>query len=127
MCEDDSGLLLSNQLVGNDQPIQGVIHRGQLALVWLEVVGASEQPRPVRLIDPVKAAGAQPTPHRLVEASALVVATTGFPAKCRSPSRIDPLAKGLHAKLLRGGPCPAVRIDAPAQRAIARAADQRSR
>ena len=36
MSEDDSGLLVSNQLVGNDQPIQGVIHRGQLALVRLE-------------------------------------------------------------------------------------------
>jgi len=36
MSEDDSGLLVSNQLVGNDQPIQGVIQRGQLALVRLE-------------------------------------------------------------------------------------------
>jgi len=36
MSEDDSGLLVSNQLVGNDQPIQGIIHRGQVALVRLE-------------------------------------------------------------------------------------------
>ena len=36
MSEDDSALLVSNQLVGNDQPIEGVIHRGQLALVRLE-------------------------------------------------------------------------------------------
>jgi hypothetical protein len=36
MSEDDSGLLVSNQLVDNDQPIQGVIQRGQLALVRLE-------------------------------------------------------------------------------------------
>ena len=36
MSEDDSALLVSNQLVGNDQPIQEVIHRGQLALVRLE-------------------------------------------------------------------------------------------
>ena len=36
MSEDDSGLLVSNQLVGNDQPIEGVIHCGQLALVRLE-------------------------------------------------------------------------------------------
>jgi hypothetical protein len=36
MLEDDSGLLVSNQLVGNDQPIQGIIHRGQVALVRLE-------------------------------------------------------------------------------------------
>src|SRR5262249_2920446 len=35
MSEDDSGLLISNQLVGNDQPIEGVIHRGQLALARL--------------------------------------------------------------------------------------------
>ena len=35
MSEDDSGLLVSNQLVGNDQPIEGVIHRGQLALARL--------------------------------------------------------------------------------------------
>jgi hypothetical protein len=36
MLEDDTGLLASNQLVGNDQPIEGVIHRGQLALARLE-------------------------------------------------------------------------------------------
>jgi hypothetical protein len=36
MSEDDSALLASNQLVGNDQPTRGVIHRGQLALVRLE-------------------------------------------------------------------------------------------
>ena len=36
MSEEDSALLLSNQLVGNDQPIKEVIHRGQLALVRLE-------------------------------------------------------------------------------------------
>ena len=36
MPEDDSGLFASNQLVGNDQPIQGIIHRGQVALVRLE-------------------------------------------------------------------------------------------
>jgi hypothetical protein len=36
MSNDDNGLLVSNQLVGNDQPIQGVIHRGRLALVRLE-------------------------------------------------------------------------------------------
>jgi hypothetical protein len=36
MSKDDSGLLVSNQLVGSDQPIQGVIHCGQLALVRLE-------------------------------------------------------------------------------------------
>ena len=36
MSEDDSALLVSNQLVGNDQPIQGVIHCGQLALARLE-------------------------------------------------------------------------------------------
>src|SRR5215831_12424575 len=35
MSEDDSGLLVPNQLVGNDQPIEGVIHRGQLALARL--------------------------------------------------------------------------------------------
>ena len=35
MSEDDSALLISNQLVGNDQPIEGVIHRGQLALARL--------------------------------------------------------------------------------------------
>ena len=35
MLEDDSGSLVSNQLVGNDQPIEGVIHRGQLALARL--------------------------------------------------------------------------------------------
>jgi hypothetical protein len=28
MSEDNSGLLVSYQLVGNDQPIEGVIHRG---------------------------------------------------------------------------------------------------
>jgi hypothetical protein len=36
MPEDDSDLLVPNQLVGNDQPIQGVIQRGQLALARLE-------------------------------------------------------------------------------------------
>jgi len=36
MSENDNGLLVSNQLVGNDQPIKEVIHRGQLALVRLE-------------------------------------------------------------------------------------------
>ena len=36
MSEEHSALLLSNQLVGNDQPIKEVIHRGQLALVRLE-------------------------------------------------------------------------------------------
>ena len=36
MSEDDSALLVSNQLVGNDQPIQEVIYCGQLALVRLE-------------------------------------------------------------------------------------------
>ena len=36
MSEEDSALLVSNQLVGNDQPIKEVIHRGQLALVRLE-------------------------------------------------------------------------------------------
>jgi hypothetical protein len=36
MSEDDSALLLPNQLVGRDQPIRGVIHRGQLALIRLE-------------------------------------------------------------------------------------------
>ena len=36
MSEDDSALLVANQLVGNDQPIEGVIHCGQLALVRLE-------------------------------------------------------------------------------------------
>jgi hypothetical protein len=36
MSEDDSGLLLLNQLVGSDQRIQGVIHRGQFALVRLK-------------------------------------------------------------------------------------------
>ena len=35
MSEDDRGLLVPNQLVGNDQPIEGVIHRGQLALARL--------------------------------------------------------------------------------------------
>jgi hypothetical protein len=35
MSEDDSGLLIANQLVGNDQPIEGVIHRGQLVLARL--------------------------------------------------------------------------------------------
>src|SRR5262249_1821211 len=35
MLEDDSGLLVPNQLVGNDQPIEGVIHRGQLTLARL--------------------------------------------------------------------------------------------
>jgi hypothetical protein len=36
MFEDEGGLLASNQLVGNDQPIQGIIHRGQVALARLE-------------------------------------------------------------------------------------------
>jgi hypothetical protein len=36
MPENDSGSLASNQLVGNDQPIQEIIHRGQVALVRLE-------------------------------------------------------------------------------------------
>ena len=36
MSEEDSALLVSNQLVGNNQPIKEVIHRGQLALVRLE-------------------------------------------------------------------------------------------
>ena len=36
MSEDNSGSLVSNQLVGNNQPIQEVIHRGQRALVRLE-------------------------------------------------------------------------------------------
>jgi hypothetical protein len=36
MFEDDGGLLASSQLVGNDQPIQGIIHRGQVALARLE-------------------------------------------------------------------------------------------
>jgi hypothetical protein len=36
MSEDDNGLFVSNQLVGNDQPIKEVIHRGQLALARLE-------------------------------------------------------------------------------------------
>jgi hypothetical protein len=36
MSEEDSALLVSNQLVGSDQPIQGIIHCGQLALVRLE-------------------------------------------------------------------------------------------
>jgi hypothetical protein len=36
MSEDDSGLLVPNQLVGSDQTIQGVIHCGQLALARLE-------------------------------------------------------------------------------------------
>jgi hypothetical protein len=36
MSKDDSALLVSNELVGNDQPIQGIIHCGQLALVRLE-------------------------------------------------------------------------------------------
>ena len=35
MSEDDSALLVSNQLVGSDQPIQGVIRCGQHALVRL--------------------------------------------------------------------------------------------
>jgi hypothetical protein len=35
MSEDEGGLLVPNQLVGNDQPIEGVIHRGQLALARL--------------------------------------------------------------------------------------------
>ena len=35
MSKDDSGLLVPNQLVGNDQPIEGVIHRWQLALARL--------------------------------------------------------------------------------------------
>ena len=36
MLEDNNGSLISNQLVGNNQPIEGVIHRGQAALVRLE-------------------------------------------------------------------------------------------
>jgi hypothetical protein len=36
MSEEDNGLFVSNQLVGNDQPIKDVIHLGQLALVRLE-------------------------------------------------------------------------------------------
>ena len=37
MSEDDSVFFVSDQLVGNDQPIQGaIIHCGQLALVRLE-------------------------------------------------------------------------------------------
>jgi len=36
MLENDSASWVSNQLVGNDQPIEGVIHRGQVALVRLE-------------------------------------------------------------------------------------------
>jgi hypothetical protein len=36
MSEDDSDLSVSDQLVGSDQPIQGVIHCGQLALARLE-------------------------------------------------------------------------------------------
>ena len=36
MSEDDSALLVSNQLVGSDQPIQGVIRCGQHALIRLE-------------------------------------------------------------------------------------------
>ena len=36
MSEEDNSLHVSNQLVGNDQPIKDVIHRGQLALVRLE-------------------------------------------------------------------------------------------
>ena len=35
MSEDDSALLVSNQLVGSDQPIQGVIRCGQHALARL--------------------------------------------------------------------------------------------
>jgi len=35
MSEDDSALLVSNQLVGSDQPIQGLIRCGQHALVRL--------------------------------------------------------------------------------------------
>jgi len=45
MSEDNSGLLASNQLVGNDQPIEGVIHRGQLALAWLEQLRAKAMER----------------------------------------------------------------------------------
>ena len=36
MSKDDSALLVSNELVGSGQPIQEVIHCGQLALVRLE-------------------------------------------------------------------------------------------
>ena len=36
MSEDDNGSLVSNQLVGHDQPIPGIIHRGQVALARLE-------------------------------------------------------------------------------------------
>jgi len=36
MSEEDNSLHVSNQLVGNDQPIKEVIHREQLALVRLE-------------------------------------------------------------------------------------------
>jgi hypothetical protein len=36
MSKDNNGSSFFNQLVGNDQPNQGVIHNGQLALVRLE-------------------------------------------------------------------------------------------
>src|SRR6516225_1949293 len=44
------------------------------------MISAFEQSRPVRLIDPVEAVAAQPTPHRLVEAPALVLIAAGLPA-----------------------------------------------
>src|SRR5262249_28951477 len=44
------------------------------------MVSASEQPRPVRLVDAVKAVAAQPTPHGFVEAPTFVVASAGLPA-----------------------------------------------
>src|SRR5262249_47602956 len=45
----------------------------------LEMISAFEQSRPVRLIDPVEAVAAQPTPHRLAEAPALVLTAAGLP------------------------------------------------
>src|SRR5215467_7075925 len=44
------------------------------------MISAFEQSRPVRLINPVEAVAAQPTPHRLVEAPALVLIAAGLPA-----------------------------------------------
>src|SRR5262249_13222831 len=46
----------------------------------LEMISAFEQSRPVRLVNPVEAVAAQPTPHRLVEAPAFFLIAAGLPA-----------------------------------------------
>ena len=65
MSEDNSELLASNQLVGNDQPIEGVIHRGQLALAWLEQLRAKAMERAAKAGDAAVKSSAHVSKKRL--------------------------------------------------------------